>query len=210
VEKRSPRKRPRGITVKRTPCWSSYVHRQTVFLRKTPPDASPAGLAFVGAGRDDVQCEQHSQLMGAFAKAVSRRLKTAFAKLNAVVLLEVGLHNPLALALGRQDKSEWALALGLLAQLPKTALLLADRLYGCAAIVDQVPTCCTGGAARGIGARSEKAAARPVLAARARGAGEGGPARAPRGDLAVMDEFAGPANGPGPRTRARVRATLAT
>ena len=33
------------------------------------------------------------QLTGAFAKAASRRLRAAFAKLGAVVLLEVGLHN---------------------------------------------------------------------------------------------------------------------
>lgn len=83
------------------------------------------------------------QLTGAFAKAASRRLQAAFAKLNAVVLLEVGLHNPLALALGRHGESEWALALGLLAQLPKGALLLADRLYGCAAAIVQVQARCT-------------------------------------------------------------------
>ena len=81
------------------------------------------------------------QLTGAFAKAASRRLQAAFAKLNAVVLLELGLHNPLAL--GRQGESEWALALGLLAQLPKGALLLADRLYGCAAMLDRVQARCT-------------------------------------------------------------------
>lgn len=83
------------------------------------------------------------QLTGAFTKAASRRLRAAFAKLNAVVLLELGLHNPLALALGRHGESEWALALGLLAQLPKGALLLADRLYGCAAALAQVQARCT-------------------------------------------------------------------
>ncbi len=46
------------------------------------------------------------QLTGAFAKAASRRLRAAFAKLNAVVLLEVGLHNPLALAFGRHGELE--------------------------------------------------------------------------------------------------------
>lgn len=59
-----------------------------------------------------------------------------------MVLLEVGLPNPLALALGRPGESEWALALGLRAQLPQGALLLAARLYGCAAMVDQVQTRC--------------------------------------------------------------------
>ena len=83
------------------------------------------------------------QLTGAFTKVASRRLRAAFAKLNAVVLLEVGLHNPLALALGRHGESEWALALGLLAQLPAGALLLADRLYGCAAALARVQARCT-------------------------------------------------------------------
>lgn len=83
------------------------------------------------------------QLTGAFTKAASRRLRAAFAKLNAVVLLEVGLHNPLALALGRRGESEWALALSLLAHLPKGALLLADRLYGCAAALARVQARCT-------------------------------------------------------------------
>ena len=39
----------------------------------------------------------------------------AFAKLTTAVLLEVGLHNPLAAAIGRHGESEWALAQRLLA-----------------------------------------------------------------------------------------------
>ena len=100
-------------------------------------------MATARPGRHAIQREQHPQLTGAFAKAAARRLRAAFAKLGAVVLLEVGLHNPLALALGRKGESEWALALGLLAQLPKGALLLADRLYGCAAALDRVQARCT-------------------------------------------------------------------
>ena len=45
------------------------------------------------------------------------------------------LHNPLAASIGRHGESEWALAQRLLAQLPKRALLLGDRLYGVAAFV---------------------------------------------------------------------------
>jgi len=58
------------------------------------------------------------------------------------VLLELGLHNPLAAAIGRDGQSEWALALELLAQLPAQALLLADRLHGCAAFVAQAQAVC--------------------------------------------------------------------
>jgi hypothetical protein len=64
--------------------------------------------------------------------------RAAFAKLGSAVLLELGLHNPVAAAVGRHGQSEWALAVGLLAHLPKQSLLLADRLYGCASFVAAV------------------------------------------------------------------------
>jgi hypothetical protein len=70
-------------------------------------------------------------------KATSRRAQAAFGKITACVLLEVGLHNPLAAAIGHSGQSEWQLSVQLLAQLAKGCLLLADRLYGCAAFVAQ-------------------------------------------------------------------------
>jgi len=76
-------------------------------------------------------------------KALTRRGRAAFAKITAAVLLEVGLHNPLAAAIGRHGESEWALAQRLLAQLPKRALLLGDRLYGVAAFVVHARAACT-------------------------------------------------------------------
>lgn len=82
------------------------------------------------------------QIKRACKKAKSRRGRAAFAKIATDVLLEVGLHNPLAAAIGRQGESEWALARRLLTQLPKAALLLADRLHGCAAFAwDLMQTC---------------------------------------------------------------------
>ena len=75
-------------------------------------------------------------------KAKSRRGRAAFAKIVTSTLLEIGHHNPLAAAIGRQGESEWELARQLLAQLPKAALLLADRLHGCAAFVVQVQAAC--------------------------------------------------------------------
>lgn len=82
------------------------------------------------------------QLLTMLPKARTRRGRAAFAKITTAVLLEVGLHNPLAAAIGRDGESEWALALRLLAQLPKGAVLLADRLYGCAAFVVHVLAAC--------------------------------------------------------------------
>jgi len=68
-------------------------------------------------------------------KAKTRRGRAAFVKFSTVVLLELGLHNPLAAALGYEAQSEWALALSLIGQLPANSLLLGDRLFGCPAFV---------------------------------------------------------------------------
>jgi hypothetical protein len=75
-------------------------------------------------------------------KAKSRRGRAAFLKVVTGVLREVGLHNPLAAALGHQGQSEWDLALSLLARLPRRGLLLADRLYGCAPFAAQTLRAC--------------------------------------------------------------------
>jgi hypothetical protein len=75
-------------------------------------------------------------------KAKSRRGRAAFAKLTTGVLVELGLHNPLAAAIGQHGESEWQLALGLLASLPRRALLLADRLHGCAAFASEAWRAC--------------------------------------------------------------------
>ena len=75
-------------------------------------------------------------------KARTRRGRAAFAKIWTAVLLEVGLHNPLAAAIGRDGESEWALAHRLLAQLPRRALLLGDRLYGVAAFLGHAQSAC--------------------------------------------------------------------
>jgi len=75
-------------------------------------------------------------------KARARRGRAAFAKLTTTVLLEVGVHNPLAAAIGRAGESEWALALQVLGQLPPGALVLADRLYGVAAFLGPLRAAC--------------------------------------------------------------------
>jgi hypothetical protein len=76
------------------------------------------------------------------SKARARRGRAAFAKITTSVLLELGLHNPLAAAIGQRGQSEWALSLSLLAQLPKQVLLLADRLFGCAAFAAKALQAC--------------------------------------------------------------------
>jgi Transposase DDE domain len=82
------------------------------------------------------------QITATTTKAKSRRGRAAFAKMTTAVLLELGLHNPLAAGIGRQGESEWDLARRLLAQLPKRVLLLGDRLYGVPAFIGQAWTVC--------------------------------------------------------------------
>lgn len=82
------------------------------------------------------------QITDAVEKAQTRRGRAAFVKMATAVLLEVGLHNPLAAAIGRTGESEWALAQRLLAQLPKRALLLGDRLYGVVAFARVAQATC--------------------------------------------------------------------
>jgi hypothetical protein len=75
-------------------------------------------------------------ILACMSKTASRRLKAAFAKLNIVVLTEVGVHNPLALAVGRGGESEMALARRLFDWLPPRCLFLSDRYYGVGPVVD--------------------------------------------------------------------------
>ena len=98
------------------------------------PQAFYHGLRLVAIDGTQFSLVNTPQILRECTKAASRRLKAAFAKLNAVVMLEVGLHHPLAAAIDPAC-SEWALALQLVGKLPARGLLLADRLYGCARFV---------------------------------------------------------------------------
>lgn len=82
------------------------------------------------------------QVRAKLRKAKSRRREAAWAKITAVVLLELGLHNPLAAAVGRCGESEYALTRELLAALPPRSLLLADRLSGVPALLAQIWEVC--------------------------------------------------------------------
>ena len=75
------------------------------------------------------------QITATTTKAKTRRGRAAFAKITTAVLLELGLHHPLAAGIGRQGESEWALARRLMAQLPRRVVLLGDRLYGVPAFI---------------------------------------------------------------------------
>jgi hypothetical protein len=110
--------------------------------KATHPEAFWRGWRLVALDGTQFSLTNTPQVTATARKAKSRRGGAAFAKMTTGVLLELGLHNPLAAAIGRGGPSEWAPALELLAQMPAQALLLADRLHGCAAFVAQAQAAC--------------------------------------------------------------------
>lgn len=127
--------------------WEVFTELMRLGLRTlaqaaTHPEAFWRGWRLVALDGTQFSLTNTPQVKATARKAKSRRGRAAFAKITAGVLLELGLHNPLAAAIGRGGQSEWALALELLARLPAQALLLADRLHGCAAFVAAAQTAC--------------------------------------------------------------------
>jgi hypothetical protein len=98
--------------------------------RRRHPEAFYHGYRLVGLDGTCFGVQNVPRLVRALGKASTRRFKAAFAHVRTVVLVELGLHNPLAAAIGCHGESEMALAWGLIDQLPQRSLLLADRLYG--------------------------------------------------------------------------------
>jgi hypothetical protein len=127
--------------------WEIFAElmRRALRPRATPRrhrDAFWRGWRVVGLDGTQFSLINTPQVTAALTKAHTRRGRAAFAKITTAVLLEVGLHNPLAAAVGRKGESEWALAQRLLAQLPKRALLLGDRLYGVVAFAQVAHATC--------------------------------------------------------------------
>jgi hypothetical protein len=75
------------------------------------------------------------QILSSLSKATTRRMKAAFAKIGLAVLVELGVHNPLAAEIGQNGDSEMVLSKRLLARLPAKCLLICDRYYGVGAFL---------------------------------------------------------------------------
>ena len=110
--------------------------------RRQHPDAFWRGWRLLALDGTQFSLTNTPQITATSPKARTRRGQAAFAKITTTVLLELGLHNPLAAAIGRRGQSEWELAHGLVAQGPKRALVLADRLYGCAPFAAHLLAAC--------------------------------------------------------------------
>ena len=113
-----------------------------IATRRRQPDAFWRGWRVLALDGTQYSVTNTPQVSATITKAASRRGRAAFAKLGVAVLLEVGVHNPLAAAIARHGESELALARRLFAQLPKAALLLADRLYGVPGVMVDVWAAC--------------------------------------------------------------------
>jgi hypothetical protein len=106
------------------------------------PAAFYKGWRLVGLDGTCFGVHNVPRLVRALGKATTRRFKAAFAQVRTVVLVELGLHNPLAAAIGRHGESELELAWELIKQLPARCLLLADRLYGMQLFVGELLVHC--------------------------------------------------------------------
>ena len=126
--------------------WQIFADLMQHVLRpqatRRQPDAFWRGWRVLALDGTQFSLTNTPQVTSTVEKARTRRGRAAFAKITTAVLLEIGLHNPLAAAVGRQGESEWALAQRLLAQLPKRAVLLGDRLYGVIAFARLAQAAC--------------------------------------------------------------------
>ena len=98
---------------------------------KKHPEAFYEGLRLCGVDGSLLSVANTPQVKKSrLAKAKSRRGKAAFAKVGVAVLVELGLRNPIAAAIGPRQESEMVLSRRLLDKLPENSLLIADRYYG--------------------------------------------------------------------------------
>jgi hypothetical protein len=103
------------------------------------PEAFYHGLRLCGLDGSLFSVTNTPQVKAQMRKARSRRGRAAFSKVGAAVMVELGLHNPLAAALGANGESEMELARRVLAAQPEKSLLLMDRYYGVANLLVDLP-----------------------------------------------------------------------
>ena len=120
-----------------------------VALRPLARAAEHSGCFFKGLRLTGIDGTQWSlsntpQIKAATTKTRTRRGLAAFAKLSMVALVELGTHAPLAAVFAAGALRELAWSVVLLAQLPHRSLLLLDRLYGQAPMLDELQKGCAG------------------------------------------------------------------
>ena len=106
------------------------------------PSCFYKGLRLCGIDGSRWSVTNTPQILAKMSKAATRRFKAAFAKVEMCVLVELGLHNPLAAEIGLKGEGEWALSFKLLDRLPQFSLLIVDRLYGCGKYLKELIDAC--------------------------------------------------------------------
>ncbi len=102
------------------------------------PEAFYQGLRLCGIDGSTFSVTNTPQIKKRMKKARSRRGRAAFPKVGVAVLVELGVHNPLAAVLGAEGESEMVLAKRLLPA-PEQSLLISDRYYGVPALLVDLP-----------------------------------------------------------------------
>src|ERR1039457_2520311 len=97
---------------------------------KLHPEAFYHGLRLCGVDGTQFSVTNTPQVKKQMRKARTRRGRAAFPKVGAVVMVELGLHNPLAASLGAKGESEMVLAEQVLLAQPVKSLVINDRYYG--------------------------------------------------------------------------------
>jgi hypothetical protein len=103
------------------------------------PEAFYHGLRLSGVDGSLFSITNTPQVKKQMRKARSRRGRAAFPKVGVAVMVELGLHNPLAAALGVKGESEMVLANRVLSAQPEQSLLLSDRYYGVPVLLVGLP-----------------------------------------------------------------------
>lgn len=101
-----------------------------------------AGLRLVGIDGTQFDLLNTPQINAQVAKVSTRRAEAAFAKLSASVLVELGTHAPLGVAMAFGALSEKTLVEPLWESLPEKSLLILDRYYGQAPMLQQLQRHC--------------------------------------------------------------------
>lgn len=124
-------------------CWQIFEAILQVGLKpqaeiQKHPSAFYAGLRLCGVDGSQFSVANTPQVKTQLKKARSRRQRAAFAKVGVAVMVELGIHNPLAAAIGCKAESEMVLAQKILPHLPAKSLLIGDRYYGVGKVIGLV------------------------------------------------------------------------
>lgn len=100
------------------------------------------GLRLVGHDGTQFSVANTPAVLQVMRKAKTRRAEAAFAKVGLGTLVELGTHNPLAAAISVSGESESVLFNRVLEQLPAKSLLILDRWYGNAPMLERIGQQC--------------------------------------------------------------------